>query len=160
VTVSLRSTWILLAAFSLGLTLACGGDSQEAAPPSDAPAQAAPPPAAPPPAETPAIPPQVWSGEFPADFPADVPRYPGARVIQARVAGDGGTAVSLTTKDEMAAVKSFLADSLAAEGWSTDIRETPEGHAIFADKGSRSASAIVHAGGDGTLIDIITIDRR
>ena len=43
----------------------------------------------------------------------------------------------------------FLADQLAAEGWSTDIRDTPEGKAILADKGERTAVTQVTSAKDG-----------
>ena len=54
---------------------------------------------------------------------------------------------------------SYYADGFAAQGWSTDIRRTPEGDAIFADKDNRTVSAVVRPGGAGTLVDLVLVER-
>lgn len=156
---SLRSTWILLGALALGMALACGGDTEEAAPTAQVPAEAGEPAAAsklpPSPDATPA-----WSTELPADFPADVPLYPGAEVVQARVSADGGTSVTLSVEGDAEEVASFYADSLAGEGWSTDIASAPGGSAVFADKPERRVGAMVRSTAEGTLVELIIVPMR
>jgi hypothetical protein len=144
---SLRSTWILLGALALGVALACGGaEAGEPAAASKLPAS---------PDSTP-----VWSTELPADFPADVPLYPGAEVVQARVSTDGGTSVTLSIEDDAETVASFYADSLAGEGWSTDIATAPNGSAIFADKPERRVGAMVRSTDEGTQVELTVIPMR
>jgi hypothetical protein len=91
----------------------------------------------------------VISNELPADFPQDVPRYPGAEVKSSRTSPRAGMSVVMTTSDPPDKVSQFLADSLAAEGWSTDIREASKGKVILADKGERTAVTHVVSGKDG-----------
>jgi hypothetical protein len=156
---SLRSTWILLGAFALGVVLACGGDAQEAAPAAKAPAEAGGPADAPtlpsPPDSTP-----VWTTELPADFPADVPLYPGAEVVQARISADQGTSVTFSVGDDAEKVASFYADSLAAEGWSTSITAAPEGSAIFADKTERRVATMVRSTEEGTQVELVIVEMQ
>jgi hypothetical protein len=136
--------------------LGCG--SEETAPPAAPAAPAPPEPAAAAPAPAPeaaAIPTPEWSGELPPDFPADVPRHPGSKVTSARGTEDLGVAVSLSIADGVDAVAKFYADGLAAQSWQTQTQVTPEGTMVFADKEGRRAQALVHAGGDGTLVDLI-----
>jgi hypothetical protein len=156
VIVSLRSTWILLGALALGVALACGGDTQEAAPAAKAPAEAwkpAPPPELPPPPSSPPI----LSTELPTDFPADVPLYPGAEVVQSRISADEGTTVTFSVGDDVEKVVSFYADSLAAEGWSTDTKKGPEGSVIFADKTERRVGIMVRSTDEGTLAELVIV---
>jgi hypothetical protein len=153
---SLRSIWILLGALALGVALACGGDTEDAAPAAEAPAAAWEPGAAPKVPSSPA----VWTTELPADFPADVPLYPGAQVVQARVSPDQETAVTLSVEDDAEAVSSFYADSFAAEGWSTETVPGPGGSAIFADKIERRVSTMVRSTDEGTEIDLVIIRVR
>jgi hypothetical protein len=156
VTASLRSIWILLGALALGVALACGGDTEEAAPASKAPAEAwkpAPAPKLPPGSSGPAI----ITTELPADFPSDVPLYPGAEVIQARVSPGGETSVTLSVGDDVEKVASFLADSFAAEGWSTDITASPDGSGIFADKTERRVAAMVRSTDEGTRVELVIV---
>jgi hypothetical protein len=127
------------------------GEAASPAPPAAAPA---PSPAAPAAPETAAAAPQ-WAGEFPPDFPADVPRYPGVKVTSARGTAELGVVVSLDSADALETVVKFYADGLAASGWQTQIHETPEGTVLVADKEGRQAHAFVHAGGQGTLVDMI-----
>jgi hypothetical protein len=161
---SLRRICILAGALALAAAAGCGGSEETQAPPASAPAAQ----------QSPAL--QIEKGgpqiapplsgnapmmatELPADFPKDVPQHPSARVVQARASRDQGLAVSFVLEGEQSAddVTSFYADSFAAQGWSTDIRRTPEGHAIFADKGNRTASAVVRPGGEGVLVDLIIV---
>ena len=98
--------------------------------------------------------------ELPADFPADVPLYPGAEVVQARVTADGGTSVTLSVEDDVEKVASFFADSFAAEGWSTDIKASPDGSAIFADKTERRVAAMVRSTDEGTRVELIIVQMQ
>ena len=153
--VSLRSTWILLGALALGVALACGSDTQEAAPAAKAPAEALKPAPPPPPSSAP-----VWTTELPADFPSDVPLYPDAEVVQSRVSADEGTAVTLSVGDDVEKVTSFYADSLAAEGWSTDIKASPNVSAIFADKTERRVAIMVRRTDEGTQVNLIIVQMQ
>lgn len=101
------------------------------------------------------------STELPASFPEDVPQYPGAKIKGVRASAGEGLSVSFVSRDDVDKVASFYADTFAARGWATDIRRTPDGQAIFADKGDRTASAIVRSGdgGEGTLVDLIVVVR-
>jgi hypothetical protein len=156
---SLRSTWILLGALALGLALACGGDSQEAEPAAKAPEEAwkpAPPPELPPPPSSA----PVFTTELPADFPSDVPVYPDAKVVTARVSADEGTSATFLVEDDVEKVTSFYADSLAAEGWSTDIKAGPDGSAIFADKTERRVAAMVRSSEEGTQVELIIVQMQ
>lgn len=145
----LRSTWILLGALVLGVALACGGDTQQAAP-----AAKAPEPASEQEVPQPFSKPPVYTTELPADFPTDVPLYPGSKVIQARVSVGQGTAVTLSAPDDPEKVASFYADSLAAQGWSTDIKTASDGTGIFADKTERRVAAMVQGTDEGTQVQL------
>jgi hypothetical protein len=159
---SLRRICILAGALALAAAAGCGGSEEPQAPPASAPAVQQSPALQ---MDQPEIPPPLsgnapmMATELPADFPKDVPQHPSARVVQARASRDQGLAVSFVLEGEQSAddVTSFYADSFAAQGWSTDIRRTPEGHAIFADKGDRTASAVVRPGGEGVLVDLIIV---
>jgi len=108
----------------------------------------------------PGLPPVVIASELPDNFPADVPQYPGAKVETARsTEGMPGVSVSLSVPDPAEKVIAFYSDSFAAQGWATDLRRTPEGSAVFAEKENRSASALVRAGGNRTLVDLIVLER-
>jgi len=150
---SLARAFALVSFAASVAALGCG--SEEPAPPA-APEPAPPAAAAPAPApEAAAIPVPEWSGELPSDFPSDVPRYPGAKVSSARGTEDLGVAVTLTTADGVEAVAKFFADGLAAQSWQTQSQATADGTMLIADKEGRRAQAYVHAGGDGTLVDLI-----
>ncbi len=105
------------------------------------------------------IPSAVVREELPPDFPLDVPKYPGAEVKSSRVAARGGMSVALTSGDALDDVISYYEKTFSENGWSTDVRPTPEGTAIFADKEGRTASALVRGGGEGTTVDLIVIER-
>jgi hypothetical protein len=141
--------------FAASLLMACGGeqsDSQPApAPGADAPAGA---PAAVPPVA------DAWLTELPSDFPADVPRYPGASVSKARSSMEGGVVADFATDDDPAKVASYFADSFAAQGWSTQSAEAPDGRMIFADKGERSATISVTSAEGKTKIELLVVEMR
>jgi hypothetical protein len=160
----LRSTAIVPLALALAALAGAGCGSEETRPAAPPAAVPAPPPApeaaAPAPAAQPAPPApsgaaMEWTGELPSDFPGDVPRYPGAKVASAQGTGDLGVAVTFDSPDSTDAVAKFYADSLASMGWQTQTQQTEEGAMIFADKDDRILQAMVHAGGQGTLVDMI-----
>jgi hypothetical protein len=156
---SLRSTWILLGALALGVVLACGGDTQEAAPAAKAPAEAGGPAAASKLPQSPDSTP-VWTTELPADFPADVPLYPDAEVVRVRISADQGTSVTLSVADDVEKVASFYADSYAAEGWSTHIAKAPNGSAVFADKTDRRVATMMRSTEEGTQVELVIVKMR
>jgi hypothetical protein len=94
---------------------------------------------------------------LPDNYPSDVPHYPGVTVTHVKASSDGGLSVGMTSTDDFEKVASFFADTFAAEGWGTDISDTPNGRAIFADKGNRNATAMLTRIGDITSIDVIVI---
>jgi hypothetical protein len=149
----------VLAALGLALAgLACG--SEERTPPAVPPPAAEPKAAAPAPPLAPVVPEPVaeapeWEGRLPSDFPSDVPQYPGSKVTSARGTADMGVVVQFDSPDPIGRVAKFYADSLASQGWQTQTHDTPEGTMIIADKDDRLAQAIVHSGGQGTLVDMI-----
>jgi hypothetical protein len=98
--------------------------------------------------------------EIPADFPADVPLYPGAEVIQSRISPEQGTTVTLSVGDDVDKVVSFYADSLAAEGWSTQITKGSEQSVIFADKDERHVGTMVRKTDEGTQIELVIVRLR
>ena len=95
---------------------------------------------------------------LPANYPSDLPRYPGVTVTSVKASGDSGLAVGMESGDDFEKVASFFADTFASEGWTTDIRNTSNGRAIFADKGNRNATAMVRRHGDGAAVNIIVIE--
>jgi len=66
-----------------------------------------------------------------------------------------GLSLKMDVQDDVDAVTSFYADKFASEGWTTDIRHTPEGNAVFADKGKRTAIVMVHEGERGARIELV-----
>jgi len=94
---------------------------------------------------------------LPDNYPSDVPRYPGVIVTHVKASGDNGLSVGMTSTDDVEKVAAFFADTFAAEGWGTDIKNTPNGRAIIAAKDNRNATALVRRNGDITNIDIILI---
>jgi hypothetical protein len=161
-----RHTWAPAAALAVAGVLACGGDSEQATGPAGGgekpgwTVEATPSPgkegAAYP--NKGAVNPQE-TDTLPADFPEDVPQYPGAEVQSARTRAGEGMSVSLTSADDVDKVASYYADTFAARGWATDIRRTPKGQAIFADKGNRTASTLVRSEGGSTRVEVIVVAR-
>lgn len=92
---------------------------------------------------------------LPANFPDDVPNHPEAQVVQSKATSDLALAISMIIKDDVSAVSSYYADTFASEGWTTDIRAMPEGTAIFADKGNRSAAVMISEGRRGAQVELI-----
>ena len=139
------------------LALGCGGEQSETPSAGGAAASAT---AA---AGKPAAPPAAaieWSTNLPENFPQDVPRYPGANVLKARRAGDAGWVVYFGTADEPGKVAAYFADSFAAQGWSTQRVDAPEGTTMFADKGNRSVTYGVGTVGGKTQIDLLVDEMR
>lgn len=165
----LRSNAIVPFALTLALAALAGagcgsGETPPSAPPAAAPApSAAPEPAAPaPPAPAPeATPPapsgavMEWQGELPRSFPSDVPQYPGAKVTSAQETGELVVAVTFESPDSIEAVAKYYADSLASQGWQTQTQEGEDGVMVLGDKDDRVLQALVHAGEQGTLVDLI-----
>jgi len=159
----LRSNAIVSLVLVLTLAgLGCGSDeTPKAEQPAASPAPAATPPreAAAPAAKAaaPVVEEEVieWSGELPSDFPGDVPQYPDSKVTDAKGTNDLGLAVVFDSRDTVETVSKFYADSLAAMGWQTQTAPSDDGTMILADKEDRMLQAMVHSGGQGTLIEII-----
>lgn len=140
----------------------CGSDETRPAAPSATAPEGAPPqeeataeaPAEPvvpaPPSEA-----MEWSGSLPSDFPPDVPQYPGSKVASAQGTQDLGVAVTFDSPDSLDAVTKFYSDTLASMGWQTQTQIIEEGAMILGDKEGKMLQAMVHRGGQGTLIDIV-----
>jgi hypothetical protein len=101
-----------------------------------------------------------WTSTLPENFPEDVPRYPGADVVKARPASDAGWSVAFSTADEPSKVAAYFADAFAAQGWSTQRVDAPEGIMVFADKGDRSVTYGVGAAEGKTQIDLLVVEMR
>ena len=63
--------------------------------------------------------------------------------------------MSFVTGESVGKVVSFYADALAAQGWSTDAHESPEGRTVFANKEGRLAVVLVKQGAEGTEVEIM-----
>lgn len=142
--------------------MGCGSDEPrpEQPPAGAAPTQEAPAPTVPAPAAKPVVPAppsevMQWTGELPSDFPGDVPRFPGSKVTSAQGTEDLGVAVTFDSPESIADVATFYTESLAAMGWQTQEQEIAEGSMIVAFKEGRTLQAMVHSGGQGTLVDIV-----
>ena len=96
-----------------------------------------------------------WGTDLPDNFPDDVPTFPGARITKVRIAPDQGLAVSYLTDEDSDQVIDYFADSFAAEGWSTDVRDLNPGRAVFADKAQRIASVVTSQSDEGTAIELL-----
>ena len=145
---------LVLALASFG----CGSEeTRPAAPPAAAPAppREAAAPAAEAPVPAPPAEAMEWKGALPSDVPGDVPQYPGSKVTSAQGTEDLGVAVTFDSPDGIDAVAKFYADSLAAMGWQTQTQQVEEGAMILADKEDRILQAMIHSGGQGTLVDMI-----
>jgi len=166
VTSDRRSIGVSAALLAVLAVAGCGGEEQAASPAGEE-AAAWSVEGTPSPGKKGARPERVTSGgppknaisSLPPDFPGDVPQYPGADFKTGRTSTGQGLSMTLTSGDDFEKVASFYADGFAAEGWATDIRRTPEGKAIFAEKGNRSASAFVRGADEGTLVDLVLIVR-
>ena len=89
-----------------------------------------------------------------------MPRYPGAEVVKSRPASEAGWSVAFSTSDDPAKVAAYFADAFAAQGWSTQRVDAPEGIMVFADKGDRSATYGVGTVEGKTRIDLLVIEMR
>ena len=153
--VTFRAAVLGGAFLALALVVACGGSEEPVSPalviekPGE---KRAPAPGAP---SQPAVGAAV---ELPPGFPRDVPRHPTGRVGGVRMSGDQGISVTLEVAEPAAQVASYYADQFAAEGWSTQVRESQGGTAIFADKDNRSAAATVKETEAGAEVNIIVVE--
>jgi hypothetical protein len=141
---------VSIGAFAL---LGCGGEKSET-PSATPPAPTAEKPAAP------AVVDDLWTTTLPEDFPQDVPRYPAAEVVKANSTPGTGLKVTFSTTDDPGKVAAFFSDSLAAQGWSTQRVDGPEGTLVFADKGARSATVGVATADGKTQIELLVIEMR
>ncbi|MGI9592662.1 MAG: hypothetical protein ACR2P8_14925 [Myxococcota bacterium] len=152
-TVSIRLVAIACGAAALMLALACGqppeAEKQEAES-ATSPSQSAPSPQVP--STNPNV---VTSKELPANFPEDSPLYPDAEVVESRATRDLGLSLFFVVKDDAPKVMSYYADGLAAKGWSTEIRDMPDGSAVFADKGNRTAAVMVTESRRGSEVRVL-----
>ena len=88
-----------------------------------------------------------------------MPRYPGADVVKAALdARAPASSAAFTTGDDIGKVASYFADTLAAQGWSTQRIDGPDGIMVFADKGARSATVVIASAEDKTTIDLLVIE--
>lgn len=137
------------------VALGCGEKKSEAPAPETPAAPAAPAQPAPSAAAG-----QLWMNTLPANFPEDVPQYPGATVVKAQATPDSGIKVSFSTPDDAAKVASYYSDNFAAQGWSSQRVDAPDGSLVFADKGARSATVGIGAGEGTTKIDLMVLEMR
>ena len=145
------SRWSLtgwLAAAVAITPLACGGDTEETGSEAATQSDRARP-------ETTKAGRMQWGTELPENFPDDVPRFPGARITKVQIAPDEGLAVTFATDEEINEVIDYFADSFAAEGWSTEVRDMAPGRAVFADKAQRFANVVTLRENDETPIVLI-----
>jgi hypothetical protein len=147
---SIRFVAVAIGATALVLAVGCGQPPEEkgGADPTVVPPSAAP-------SNVPHNPSVVKSNELPANFPDDIPQYPEAKVLESRATSDMGLAVKMVVEDDADKVASFYADTLAAEGWTTDIRNMPDGNSVFADKGNRTAAVLVTENRSGSEVTLI-----
>lgn len=148
--VSIRFVVIAFGAAALAFALGCGQppEDEKAATPS----KASPTPSG---AAVNVNPRVVRSTELPANFPKDIPQHPEATVVESRATSDLGMSVIVVVKDDPDEVISYYADGLAAKGWSTDIRNMPDGSAVFADKEKRTAAVMVTETRRGSEVRIL-----
>ncbi len=156
-----RSTALVALALALS-GFGCGSEeTRPSAPPAPSPAPSAPQAeAAPAPTAKPVVPAPPsealeWSGSLPSDFPPDVPQYPGSKVSSARGSEQLGMAVTLDSPDSPDAVTKFYSDMLASMGWQTQTQTVEDGSVISGDKEGKTLVAVVHAGGQGTIVELI-----
>jgi hypothetical protein len=96
---------------------------------------------------------------LPDNFPEDVPVYGLAEILFSRASADFSVSTRLVSDESPETVTDFYADDFAAKGWSTEIRETPEGTLIIADKLTRKAAATVTVNKEGrTQLDMVVTE--
>jgi hypothetical protein len=91
----------------------------------------------------------VLAQALPANFPTDVPVYAEADIAWSRASTDMAVVARFFSDDAPSDVSGFYADEFAAQGWATEIRETPDGTLIIADKLTRKAVVSVTEDDDG-----------
>ena len=153
--VSIRFVATVVGAAALALSVGCGQPPEDE---STAKSQAAEPSKTPPSQAPTGGPPTglvVTTTELPANFPDDVPNHPEAEVLQARATADMGLAISLIVKDDVSAVASYYNKGFKSEGWSTNLKNMPDGSAVFANKDKRTAAVLVTEGRRGAQVELI-----
>ncbi|MBT37010.1 MAG: hypothetical protein CL938_00475 [Deltaproteobacteria bacterium] len=129
----------------------CGGSEQSTSSPADRATSGAP--------TTPEESEVIVTNDIPSGFPADIPEYPGADVLQGRSAGADGMTVKLETDDSVDEVNRFYGDTLAAQGWSTELRSSPTGTVVIADKDTRKLVVGISTTAAGrTRVDVIVVE--
>jgi hypothetical protein len=99
--------------------------------------------------------------ELPGNFPEDVPRYPGARVVKATPdpGSESDWLAQFSAPDDPAKVYANLADTFAAQGWSTERVDAPDGIMLYANKGDRSATYGLSTVKGKTVITLIIVEK-
>ena len=99
--------------------------------------------------------------ELPGNFPDDVPRYPGARVVKATPdpESESNWVAQFSAPDDPAKVYANLAGTFAAQGWSTERVDAPDGIWLRANKGDRSATYALSAVKGKTVIALIIVEK-
>jgi len=165
--ISRKMLWCVVGVALVWGLAGCGGSEEPAAPAAKAPAAKAPAakapaakaPAAKAPPAAKLVPDAVVTNDIPDTFPVDVPRYPGGNVLQGRAVGSTSVSLKLETGDSLEEVVRFYDDGLVAQDWSTDVRPSVNGTAIFADKGSRKLAISISTNQSGkTQVDLIAAE--
>lgn len=159
--VSIRFVAAVVGAAALVLSAGCGQppEDEPAAEPNAQAAKPAKSPASTGPVAPREAPRVVTMTELPANFPDDVPNHPEGQVLQARATSDMGLAVSMVVEDDVTTVAKYYAKAFSSEGWSTNVKNMPDGSAVFAEKGNRNAAVMVTEGRRGAQVELIVGQR-
>jgi hypothetical protein len=77
-------------------------------------------------------------------------------VASVQVSNDGrGTLFGFELDEDVASVGAHYADALGGGGWTTNIQDEPAGRMIFAQKGSRAVTFVIHTRGEKTRVDVV-----
>ena len=93
---------------------------------------------------------EIDDGKSSSRWVAD--QHPGATVVKAQKTADQGIKVSFSTPDDAAKVTSYFSDNFAAQGWSSQRIDAPDGTLVVADKGARSPCGHWSHGGRRTML--------
>lgn len=98
--------------------------------------------------------------ELPGNFPEDVPRYPGARTVNATAdaSSPNDWVAQFSTPDDPAKVNANLVDAFAAQGWSTESMDTSDGIMLYANKGNRFATYALSTAKGTTVVSLILVE--
>lgn len=101
----------------------------------------------------------ILQGSLPDNFPEDVPVYETADIAFSRSSPDFAVAGRFYSDDGPDQVKAYYADDFSGKGWDIEIRETPDGSMIIADKMGRKAAATITVNAQGrTQVDIMVTE--